>query len=163
MSRSTWVDGYEGLYKIYDDGRIESFWWTPSRFLKPSSNGDGYMAVKLHNGESHKITRIHRLVAKHFIDGYRPGLDVNHKNCNKLDNRVENLEWVTRRENILHAYKNYRLRTRAVAGVHVKSGERVEFNKVKDAAMHVNTQTGNISACCKGKAKTSKGYRWSYV
>lgn len=164
MSRSVWIQGFEGKYKIYDDGRVESFWVTPPRFLKPAKNSRGYMALKLSNREASKSVKIHRLVAQHFVPGYRPELDVNHKNYNKLDNRAENLEWVTRRENNIHAISNGRVHyTRAVVGVHIKSGQTVEFSRCKDAAAFVKSNTGAICACCKGAQQTSKGYRWSYA
>lgn len=67
---------------------------------------DGYPKVKLRLGVNSRICRlVHRLVALSFVDGYAPGLDVNHIDGNKLNTHPSNLEWVTRRENILHAYR----------------------------------------------------------
>jgi hypothetical protein len=105
---SVWIKGYEGHYRIFDDGRVMSFNYMKPVFLKPLLHKkNGRLSVWLSNGRKDiKKIPIHALVAKHFVPGYKPGLQVNHKNCIKTDNRAENLEWVTSLENMRHAFAN---------------------------------------------------------
>lgn len=112
------VPGYEGSYEVSDLGDVRALprvmtvpcrWggvmskqWR-GRVLKPWSAGSGYRCVALGLGREHRHY-VHRLVARAFID-VEPfeGAEVNHRNGNKLDNSCQNLEWVTRRANCLHA------------------------------------------------------------
>ena len=69
-----------------------------NRPVKPQKNGKGYLRVSI----GKKLMFVHRLVAQKYIPNPFNKSQVNHKNCNKLDNRVENLEWVTNQENRDH-------------------------------------------------------------
>lgn len=77
----------------------------PFKLLKPNINEDGYASTTLRNDGGKKAFRIHRLVAREFIPNPENKETVNHIDGNKLNNRVENLEWNTREENMQHAYK----------------------------------------------------------
>lgn len=75
--------------------------------LKPVNNGSGYHVVNIsYLTSKRKTERVHRLVANAFIQNEQKKPCVNHLDGNKTNNRVENLEWVTHRENMIHAYKN---------------------------------------------------------
>jgi len=105
-----WKDiaGYEGLYKINSSGQIRSI--CSGQLRKDVQSGRGYRAIELSDCfHNKKRFYVHRLVAVTFI-GNPPKKDyvVNHKNLNKWDNRVENLEWTTIKENMQHAYINGR-------------------------------------------------------
>lgn len=110
MEEEIWKDipGYEGLYRISADGRILSL--RNGQIRRNIASWNGYLNVQL-SGRDHRKKRfyVHRLVAAAFF-GLPPSTEhmVNHKNLDKKDNRVENLEWVTRKENDLHAYINGR-------------------------------------------------------
>jgi len=97
------IDGYEGLYEIYSDGRIFSY--HRHRFLKPHVKYDGYLAIRLTKNKKVKNYYHHVLLAKHFIDNPENKEQVNHINGVKGDNVLENLEWCTRVENQQHAWR----------------------------------------------------------
>lgn len=109
------IKGYEGYYEISNMGRVKSlermvpysvsgFFRKQYKFyLKAVGDGYGYLFVCLHKKGIKKYKKIHQLVASAFVRGERDGLQVNHKNGIITDNSPENLEWVTPRENTLHA------------------------------------------------------------
>lgn len=113
-----WVDiiGYEGLYQISNNGAVKCLpksWHirrggtaTCKEKIKATflSRG-GYELVQLKNRGRHRNFSVHRLVAIHFIENPNSKLEVNHIDGNKLNNHVCNLEWVTPKENMSHAYK----------------------------------------------------------
>jgi len=96
------IKGYEGLYEISSIGRVKSI--KSKCFLKFRDNGKGYNAAALYNKGIRKDVKVHRLVAIHFIDNKLNKPQVNHINGVKSDNRVDNLEWCSNRENIIHSY-----------------------------------------------------------
>lgn len=109
---------------VYDDGRIyrpdlvvtrkiklfgreetESKCLIPGGFYKPIKDCDGYLRVRIHTSFKNRYLSVHRLVAKAFIPNPENKPQVNHKDGNKLNNDVSNLEWVTPKENINHAWR----------------------------------------------------------
>lgn len=102
------IGGFEDVYEVSSLGRVRRIkphsvarWgraWP--RLLKPGKSTDGYPQVNL-EGQCRKV---HRLVAEAFIGPRPDGMEVNHKNFDKTDARVENLEYVTKPENIRHAF-----------------------------------------------------------
>ena len=102
----TWKDivGYEGLYQVSTLGRVKSL--TTGCIRKTYFDTNGYQLVTLNKNGQKTRKRIHRIVAETFIDGFNVKLDVNHKDGNKSNNCVENLEWCTRSQNVTHAFRN---------------------------------------------------------
>lgn len=98
------VEGFEGKYEISTEGSVRNI--QKGNTLTPSPDQKGYTRVNLWMNGSYKTKKIHRLVALTFIENPNNKTQVNHKNYNKSDNRVENLEWNTPNENIQHAYDN---------------------------------------------------------
>lgn len=97
------IQGLEGRYQVSSTGRIRSLNYRRQKrikVLKPRNDGRGYYSVTLDK----KNYKVHRLVAIHFVDGYKPGLVVNHLNEIRTDNRQENLAFCTRGENILYSF-----------------------------------------------------------
>ena len=96
------VCGYEGLYKVDENGNVFSV--RNNKLLKRMMFPSGYEYVHLCNGKGKtKLFRVHRLVAEAFIPNPNDLPQVNHKDGNKLNNSVENLEWCTNLENMRHS------------------------------------------------------------
>lgn len=130
-------------YIITADGRVWSL--SHGKFMNPSiSYNNGYYQVHLKNDKGSFVTiKVHTLVANAFF-GYRPAnKNVNHKNCNKLDNTVENLEYVTPSENIQHAMQNGMIK---LGDNHIKSTKTQE--NVVQALLDV--LVGNMSKKASG-------------
>ena len=131
-------------------GRVWSI--SSQKYLKGGSNGK-YLKVHLvaKNGKI-KQELVHRLVALAFLDNPQGFPQVNHKDKNKLNNCVDNLEWCTNRYNTIHAIG------KAIYCVELDK----EFDCIQTAATELNLDRGNISRCCSGKRKTCGGYHWRY-
>ena len=99
------VRGYEGLYEVSDTGRVKG----PRGPRKPIFHYKGYLWVDLRCRGTHKWFYIHRLVATHFIPNPNQCPQVNHKDGNKTNNAVSNLEWCTASENNIHAVRLFGL------------------------------------------------------
>lgn len=107
------IPGYEGLYEASNTGKVKSIANTKIHGFKPNKetilagciNTRGYLCVNLYKNRIRKTIRIHKLVAETFIPNPKGKCCVNHINGNRLDNRLENLEWVTWSENTLHAHR----------------------------------------------------------
>ena len=97
------LDGFD-KYEISDFGRIRNY--RTGRILRPSTNPRGYRIVKLSLGGVVYSRQVHRLVVEHFIGPIPSYLVVNHKNLNKTDNYLSNLELCTLSENMRHAVRN---------------------------------------------------------
>ena len=95
------VKGYESVYAVTTKGRVRSIRF--KRWLTPFLTGPGYKTVTLCFEGRDIDFRVHRLVGEAFIKNPDNKPQINHKNGNKTDNRVSNLEWVTARENMQHA------------------------------------------------------------
>lgn len=101
------IPHYEGLYQVSNLGRIWSV--RKQRTLSPAMTPNGYMRINLYApNHKRKTESVHRLVALTFIDNPEAKPQVNHKNQNKTDNRAENLEWVSAKENINYGDRTIR-------------------------------------------------------
>lgn len=102
--KEQWIDikGYEGYYQISNFGNVKNT--KTNKILMGDCNNLGYRRVILYAPVKKRFF-VHRLVAMHFCEGYNEDLVVNHIDGNKLNNHSNNLEWVTRSENDLHAFK----------------------------------------------------------
>lgn len=102
------IQGYEGQYQVSNLGRVKSLGNKSNHkgeILLRQSTVNGYKHVSLSNNSLQQIHKVHRLVAVAFIDNPKNYPQVNHKDGNKQNNRVENLEWCNAQENALHAQR----------------------------------------------------------
>ena len=169
------IQGYEGLYMVSCYGRIKSVERYVSiykcnkrkvkpRIIKQSKDTKGYKTVTLQkDGKCHR-RRVHRLVAQAFLENPDNLECVNHKNGNKEDNRLGNLEWCTYSENIIHAYKN-KLNNRARPVECLLDGKVIKrYESARDAEKD-GFSNQLIAHCCNKKYRHKKhgGYEWRYA
>ena len=159
------VRGYEGLYVVTTEGNVIGL--TSKKVLKPSCCR-GYLRVKLYRNAKPKEYLIHRLVADAFIPNPEQKEQVNHKDGNKGNNSLENLEWVTQSENQKHAYihgLNSPLRankaTRKRVAQKTMKGETINvWVSMSEASRATGIPVSNITHCCKGRINHAGGYIW---
>jgi hypothetical protein len=158
------VPGYEGRYSVSDDGRVFSH--LRNRELKPKIDRYGYKVVALFkDGKAHHLT-VHRIVAMAFIPNPFSKGCVNHINEVKTDNRAENLEWATVKENDNHGTRNSRMsdtKSRKPVMQISPDGTIRYFKGVKDASRQTGINRSHISDCCKGLRRTAGYSEWRYV
>lgn len=158
------IPRFEGLYSVSDDGKVFSH--ISNRELKAKIDRYGYEAVTLFkDGKRHCVT-VHRLVAKAFVPNPLSKRCVNHINEVKTDNRVENLEWVTVKENDNHGTRNSRMsdsKCKKPVMQILPNGTVRYFKGVKDASRQTGINRCRIADCCKGKCKTAGRSEWRYV
>ena len=145
------VVGYEGLYGITSCGRVWSY--RRKRFLKHGVNRKGYLYVVLCKDGKTKTYTIHKLVAEAYIPNPNNLPQVDHIDNDKTDNYVNNLQWMTNRDNCRKSHNKAILQ-------YTLEGEFVrEWPSASDVGREVQ---GNICACLKGRIPTAYGYKWAY-
>ena len=151
-------------YEVNNKGEIRHK--KRKQILSPRKNSGGYGYVCFIIEGQRKNFAIHRIVANAFLPNPNGYTEINHKDYDKTNNCVENLEWVNSSQNKRHAYlkkENHESRGKSVNqytkdGIYIKT-----FNTVSEAAIEMGCCVAAISNCCLGRTKTSQGYRWSFV
>lgn len=189
LPNEEWRDivGYEESYQVSNLGRVKSLARgifeingkqrvSKEKILKSKRISSGYRAVILYKDRKEKTMYIHRLVAQSFLQNDNNYTDVNHKDGNKENNCVENLEWVTRSYNIKHAY-NAGLRKAYIdkaqeAALKIKSFPVLqydnnnvliaEYSSITQASLQTNVSPYYISKSCKGELNNNANYIWRY-
>jgi hypothetical protein len=194
MENEVWkdvaIEGFGEIYQVSNLGRVRSKDRLESRvngktntcyqftrkgqILKQKPNQYGYIQLELNNSKRKKNILVHRLVAMTFI-----GLpndekhQVNHIDGNKTNNQIENLEWVTAKENMRHAHNNklivhkkgeFSPRAKKIMQIDKNSGEIIKiWGCVKSIETELNYLQGNISDVANGNGKTAYGFKWKYI
>ena len=162
------IEGYEGLYQICTMGRVRSV--RNNVILKSKIERNGYERVILSTNNIPKGYFIHRLVANAFIPNPDNLPQVNHKDENKANNRVDNLEWCDGKYNINYGTGT---RRRQLANTNGKLSKPVlqytlegifikEWKSTMDVQRNLGFDHPNISRCCRGKYACAYGYIWKY-
>lgn len=157
------IKDYEGLYQVSNLGRVKSLY--TNRILNPMKHTKGYLRVRLYKNSVASNQRIHRLVAEAFIPNPENKPQVNHIDENKTNNRVDNLEWVTNKENCNHGTRNERVsKTMSIPiiATNIKTGELKEFYGSNECARQLGLHYQHISAVLKGVRKQTGGYTFKY-
>lgn len=161
------IEGFEGKYLVSNKGRVKSLCNRgKEQILKQYKSKNGYMFVCLSTGTQknkgrYKVVNVHRLVANAFIDNPEQLLYVNHKDEDKTNNCIENLEWCTAQYN--SNYGTIKEKVCKKVFQYSPNGNLIEIYKsVSRAAEAVGGTPGNISSCCKGKLKMAYGFVWKY-
>lgn len=162
------VVGFEGLYLVSDTGEVITKYnrnGKHGRTLKQYKDKDGYYCVRLYKAKKGFWKRINRLVAEAFIPNPKKLPCVNHIDCNRTNNNVENLEWCTWGENVQHSAKLGRYKGNQCKKVCLinKFGLIVPFDSIQEASRMTNIPASNICKCCEGERKTAGGFQWQYL
>lgn len=167
------INGYEGLYQVSNRGNVRSMTVDIScgckrkhrrfgKVLKQGTNPNGYKYVNLSKGSKAYSARVHRLVAEAFLDNKDNLPCINHKDENKANNAVENLEWCTFQYNL--TYHDKQLCRASKVSQYTLNGEYVNtYASQAEAEKALGLKRSNISACCRGKIKSCAGYVWKYA
>ena len=160
------IPGYEGLYQASNLGRIRSFKRNKVRILKNRRKRDGYYIVDLCRNKVAKSLHLHRLVWITFNGTISEGLQINHKDENKSNNSLANLELVTPSQNTNYGTRNKRVSEKNCKRIQMldKNNNTLKtFNSLKEAAQFLNIKScSNISSCLHGLYKSAYGYKWKF-
>ena len=145
------IAGYEGIYGITSCGKVWSY--KRKKFLTPGVNNKGYLYVNLCKDGKVKKYKIHRLVAEAYLPNPNNLPQVDHIDGNKMHNYLNNLQWITNRDNCRKS-NNKPILQYDLDGNFIR-----EWECAYDVGKEVNT--GNIN-CHKGRTKTAYGFIWKY-
>jgi len=160
-------------YAVSSFGNVKNM--TNNKNLKPLLKA-GYYNISLTNNKCRKTCKIHRLVALAFISNLKHKSDVNHKDKNKLNNHINNLEWMTRKENNIHRCQNSLITTNKNKPINrncIKTGIVLEtYNSIYEAALwisnnglskNIHNARNSIGNCICGLSNTSYGFKWETI
>ncbi len=157
------VKGYEGLYKVSNFGNVKTI--KNNKILKINTTGE-YGYVALYRDRKKTIKKIHRLVAENFIENPNNYPCVNHKDENKWNNKVDNLEWCTQKYNCNYKNRNKKL-SKSKCRFKIKqidlNGKTIKiWQDIWELRNNTSYNTHVIRQCCQKRCKTSYGYKWEY-
>ena len=159
------IKGYEGKYMVSNLGRVKSLNYNNTGkegIMKGGDDGHGYLQVGLSKDGKVEQCLVHRLVAQAFLENPNNLPEVNHKDENKYNNCMDNLEYCSRSYNI-----NYGTRTektcKPVFSVDKVSGLIMWWQSASEAERCTGIPHQNIIQCCKGRLKSAGNHIWFYA
>lgn len=170
------IENYNGIYQISNLGNIKSLGrkviqkngkviYLKTRILKPVITKNGYLQTILSKSKKTERKYVHRLVAQAFIENYNEKLEVNHKDFNRLNNNLNNLECITHAENYKYSFNRGR-----IPAPPPQESKKIkclidnkDFNSLKEAATYYNINITTICNQLKGRTKTAKGLKFEYI
>ena len=167
------IEGYDN-YMVSNQGRVKSLNYKHTgkeQVLKPIKHNKGYLMVRIYKNGKSKNFKVHRLVAQAFIPNTENKSFIDHINTDRTDNSVDNIRWVTLKEN----NNNPLTKEKQVGKIGklnpnhkpiLQFDKNMNFIRKWECAYDVQRELGfkqsNISNCCNGKRKTSYGYLWKH-
>ena len=147
-----------GRYQVTRDGKVYGI---DGNRMKTQIDKDGYETVALRADNRKKyVIKVHRLVATRYIPAPAPSFTVNHKDGNKLNNDVNNLEWLSNADNLKHSW---RCLNRKHFTKRIENSKGEVFDSAKEAAQKYGVKIAAISNCATGRTKTCAGMEWRYM
>ena len=163
MWKNIIINNEKTNYSISSEGQVRND--LTNRILKQQIQ-NGYCHCTLSINKKPKRCRVHRLVAIAFLDNPEKKEFVNHKDGNRQNNKVDNLEWVTPSENTKHAIQTGLTtsgRKRAVVQYSLEGKQMMVFNSLADAERETGVLNSKISLACQKKRRTAGDYQWRYA
>ena len=162
-----WKDiaGYEGLYQVSNLGRVKSLRNNKMRkekILKVKKNTTGYLYLSLYKDNVGKNYLLHRLVAKAFLKNPNNYPCINHKDENKENNNINNLEWCTYLYNSRYGTRTERIVKSRLISIYCLETDKC-YNSIKQASEELNLDSSKIVKVLKGRQKQTKGYTFRYA
>lgn len=189
MENEIWkdIEGFEGIYQVSSLGRVKrletkifngkAYYTIKERIIKGKNHSAGYRTFCLSYNKIRKDVLEHRLIAIHFIPNPNNFPCINHKDGNKQNNKISNLEWCSYLDNNQHAYDSgikkptwkgrtgsKHCRSKKVEQIDIKTGNVINiFVSAMEASRKLGLCNSSLSACCTGRNKTSGGFKWRYA
>lgn len=180
---------YENLYIVSNLGKVKSldritkngrgYFLKKGKLLKNNINNKGYEYLYLRDKNRSKKVYVHRLVAEAFIPNPRNKKEVNHIDCNPLNNKLNNLEWVSHKENMAYMSKLGRSnktgewlkkikqknisRAKKVLQIDSQTKEIINVFETINSVKYKGFSPSSVCNCCKGVTKKYRNYIWRYA
>lgn len=164
MDEEIWKDipGYEGLYQASNLGRVRGRRKNACKVLSPSTY-NGYYRVNLSRDGKYTTFHVHHLVAFAFLPNPNNYPQVNHLDGNRKNNILSNLEWCSRSQNQIHAFRVLgRVKTRCKTVIQMDDEGNIinKYESISEANRRMGVSTTSIRQAMHGKTKHSAGYKW---
>lgn len=169
------VVGWEGLYEVSNFGNVKSLdrfvhvnkylKFCKGQLLKIYNHKTGYAMVTLRNSGIQKISKVHQLVMNAFNpNNSKEKLEINHIDGNPMNNKLDNLEWCTHKENLQHASKHRLLSTYKPINQYDLNGIFIKrWDSMKEAREFYHFGINSLNRACKSKSGIHKGFIWRYA
>jgi hypothetical protein len=157
MEQWKYIEEYNNKYAVSNYGRVKSLKGITERILKLSKTQDGYVQVVMCINNKPKSYRVNRLVAKYFLDNPNNHPQVDHIDENRLNNHVDNLQWISAKDNTTKS------QGKAVNQLSLNGDFIAKYISISDAARAIGANKSNIMKACKDSKRIVYRYKWQYA